>query len=111
MTPDLAGVRTWERAVMVAADADAFAAALRSQAGARTRPDAELRAWALAQTADEQNGRCGSGWRRSASRRGRLGRERLSRDRTQAQKAALAAAGAKPGSGTLVAGEAPSANP
>src|SRR5262249_3802036 len=51
ISPDLAGVRTWERAVTIAADADAFAAALRASAGARTRPDAELRAWALAQTA------------------------------------------------------------
>ncbi len=39
----------------VAADADAFAAALRAQAGRRTAPDLELRAWALEQTARAQN--------------------------------------------------------
>ncbi len=34
---------------------EAFAGALRAQAGARTRPDLELRAWALEQTARAQN--------------------------------------------------------
>ena len=38
-----------------AADADAFVAALRAQAGARARPDGELRAWALEQTAERVN--------------------------------------------------------
>ncbi len=56
VTPALAGVRTWARAVEVAEDADAFATALRAFAGARARPDADLRAWALAQTARAQNG-------------------------------------------------------
>jgi hypothetical protein len=56
VTPDLAGVRTWARAVTTAADADAFAAALQAEAGRRTAPDLELRDWALAQTAVEQNG-------------------------------------------------------
>ncbi len=55
VTPQLAGVRTWERAVVTAADADAFAEALRAHAGARLRPDAELRAWALEQTAERVN--------------------------------------------------------
>jgi hypothetical protein len=55
VTPALAGVRTWDRAVVVADDAAGFADALRSFAGARSRPDAELRAWALAQTAHAQN--------------------------------------------------------
>ena len=55
VTPDLAGVRTWGNAVTVARDADAFAAALREQAGRRTAPDLELRAWALEQTAAAQN--------------------------------------------------------
>ena len=55
VTPALAGVRTWDRAVVVADDAVGFADALRSFAGARSRPDAELRAWALAQTAHAQN--------------------------------------------------------
>jgi hypothetical protein len=41
--------------VTVAPDADAFVAALRAQAGARTAPDLELRAWALQQTAAVQD--------------------------------------------------------
>ena len=55
VSPELAGVHTWERAVTTAADADAFVAALRAQAGARVRPDVELRAWALEQTAARVN--------------------------------------------------------
>jgi hypothetical protein len=55
VAPDLAGVRTWDAAVRVAGDAPAFAAALAEFAGARTRPDAELREWALRQTAARQN--------------------------------------------------------
>jgi hypothetical protein len=55
VSPALAGVRTWARAVTVADDAAAFAAALRAHAGARLRPDDELREWALAQTARSQN--------------------------------------------------------
>jgi len=55
VSPPLAGARTWERAVRTAGDADAFVAALRSFAGARARPDEELRAWALAQTAERQD--------------------------------------------------------
>jgi hypothetical protein len=55
VTPALAGVRTWARAVDVADGPDAFADALRAHAGARANPDAELRAWALAQTARSQN--------------------------------------------------------
>lgn len=55
VVPDLAGVRTWDRAVVVAEDVDAFAAAVAAEAGRRTAPDEELRAWALAQTAEHQN--------------------------------------------------------
>ena len=55
VAPELAGVRTWERAVTTAADAAAFVAALRAQAGARVRPDEGLRAWALEQTAERVN--------------------------------------------------------
>ncbi len=55
VTPELAGVRTWERAVVSTPDAEAFAAALASFAGRRTAPDLELREWALAQTAVAQN--------------------------------------------------------
>ncbi|MEA2257038.1 MAG: hypothetical protein QOG35_3083 [Solirubrobacteraceae bacterium] len=55
VTPDLAGVRTWADAVTVADGAEAFADALLAHAGARSRPDEELRAWALAQTARTQD--------------------------------------------------------
>jgi hypothetical protein len=55
ISPELAGVHTWDRAVTTAADAGAFVAALRAQAGARTLPDMQLRAWALAQTAERVN--------------------------------------------------------
>jgi hypothetical protein len=55
VSPELAGVHTWDRAVTTVPDADGFAAALRAHAGARVRPDAELRAWALRQTARTQN--------------------------------------------------------
>jgi hypothetical protein len=52
---DLPGVRTWERAVTAVPDAPAFASALLEHAGARTRPDLELREWALRQNAASQN--------------------------------------------------------
>lgn len=55
VSAQLAGVQTWDRAVTTAADPDAFAAALRAQAGARTRPDAGLRAWGLEQTSERVN--------------------------------------------------------
>ena len=55
ITPDLKGVRTWDRAVTIADGPEAWIAALRASAGARTRPDLELREWALAQTAHAQN--------------------------------------------------------
>ena len=53
--PDIAGARTWERAVTFATDADAFADALLASAGARMTPDLELRDWALEQTATKVN--------------------------------------------------------
>lgn len=55
VTPDLAGARTWDRAVHVAGDAEAFAVALLEHAGARATPDMELREWALSQTARVAN--------------------------------------------------------
>ncbi|MEA2218728.1 MAG: hypothetical protein QOJ35_1354 [Solirubrobacteraceae bacterium] len=55
ISPELAGVHTWDRAVTTAPNADAFVAALRAQAGARGRPDMALRAWALEQTARRVN--------------------------------------------------------
>ena len=55
IAPDLAGARTWKRAVTFAPDTDAWVAALHDAAGARARPDLELREWALAQRAAQQN--------------------------------------------------------
>jgi hypothetical protein len=55
VSPALAGVRTWQHAVTVADGPQAFADALAAHAGARLRPDAELRGWALEQTARRQN--------------------------------------------------------
>jgi hypothetical protein len=51
----LSGVTSWAPAVTRSGSAEEFAAALLDQAGARTRPDAALREWALAQTARQQN--------------------------------------------------------
>jgi hypothetical protein len=55
ITPDLAGVHTWENAVTIADGPEAFAQALLDAAGARATPDEELREWALAQTARTQD--------------------------------------------------------
>jgi hypothetical protein len=55
VSPDLAGVRTWANAVTTADGPEEFAEALLARAGARTRPDDELRQWALAQTARAQD--------------------------------------------------------
>ena len=55
VTPELTGVLTWERAVVRAGTPAEWVAALRSLAGTRTAPDAELREWALAQTAAAAN--------------------------------------------------------
>jgi hypothetical protein len=55
VVPDLAGVRTWDPAIVVAADFDAFAAAVAGEAGRRNAPDQALRTWALEQTAERQN--------------------------------------------------------
>jgi hypothetical protein len=55
VSPALAGLETWARAVTAVEDPALFADALRGFAGARLRPDRELREWALAQTARSQN--------------------------------------------------------
>jgi hypothetical protein len=55
VTPMLEGVLTWERAVVRADGPQEWAAALRAEAGRRTAPDLELRAWALEQTAENVN--------------------------------------------------------
>lgn len=53
---ELAGARTWSSAVVFASDAPSFAAALVAEAGTRSSPHADLREWALAQTAPKVNG-------------------------------------------------------
>jgi hypothetical protein len=55
VAPPLAGVATWANAVTTAETPEAWARALRAQAGRRTDPDLQLREWALAQTAASQN--------------------------------------------------------
>jgi len=55
VSPPLAGARTWERAVTFADGPAAFADAIAAHAGARHAPDLELRDWALAQSARNQN--------------------------------------------------------
>ncbi len=76
ITPDLKGVRTWDRAVTIADGPEAWIAALRASAGARTRPDLELREWALAQTAYAQNRPLWERMEALGIESGRLGSER-----------------------------------
>src|SRR3954470_15714323 len=78
VAPDLAGVRTWERAVTVARSVDGWIAALRNSAGARTRPDQELRDWAFAQSAHAQNKPLFERLEALGIESGRLGSERVS---------------------------------
>jgi glycosyltransferase involved in cell wall biosynthesis len=52
---DLPGAATWDHAIVRASDTQAWVKALREHAGARERPDMELREWALSQTAERQN--------------------------------------------------------
>ena len=75
---DLKGVRTWARAVTTAETPEEWITALRAHAGARVKPDAELREWALSQSAHEQNRPL---WERIEAlgiESGRLGSERVS---------------------------------
>jgi hypothetical protein len=55
VTPEVAGVRMWARAAVAANGPEAIAEALLRFAGARARPDEELREWALEQTARVQD--------------------------------------------------------
>jgi hypothetical protein len=82
IAPDLRGVRTWERAVTIADGPQEWIAALRASAGARTRPDHELREWALAQTAHEQNRPLWERLEALGIESGRLGSERVPQQRT-----------------------------
>jgi len=84
VTPELAGVRTWERAVIRAPDAAGWIAALRSQAGMRATPDLELRAWALAQRARSVNRPLFERMEALGIESGRLGPER---SQAQSQRA------------------------
>jgi glycosyltransferase involved in cell wall biosynthesis len=78
VAPDLRGVRTWDRAVTIANGPDEWVAALRASAGARVKPDLELREWALAQTAYEQNRPLWERLEALGVESGRLGSERVS---------------------------------
>jgi glycosyltransferase involved in cell wall biosynthesis len=78
ISPDLKGVHTWDRAVTTANTPEEWIAALRAQAGARARPDDELRAWAHAQTARAQNRPLWERLEALGVESGRLGSERVS---------------------------------
>jgi hypothetical protein len=56
ITTNLNGVATFERAVIRARTPQEWETALREQAGARDRPDLDLRAWALGQSTRTLNG-------------------------------------------------------
>lgn len=74
---DLKGVRTWSRAVTTAETPEEWIAALRAHAGARVEPDAEVRQWALSQTAHEQNRPLRERMESLGIESGRLGSERV----------------------------------
>jgi glycosyltransferase involved in cell wall biosynthesis len=76
IAPDLKGVRTWERAVTIADGPHAWIEALRTYAGARVKPDLELREWALAQTAHAVNQPLWERLEALGIESGRLGSER-----------------------------------
>ena len=105
VAPPLAGVATWSEAVTTAADPDAWVAALRAAAGTRSDPDTGA-------------ARVGARADRRAPERAAVGAAARARDRQRGSGHAAYAlrrrtrtTGAKPGSGTLVSGLAPSANP
>jgi glycosyltransferase involved in cell wall biosynthesis len=83
ISPDLKGVRTWDRAVTTANTPEEWIAALRAQSGTRVRPDAELREWALSQTAHAQNRPLWERLEALGVESGRLGSERLSNGDTR----------------------------
>jgi hypothetical protein len=76
ISPDLKGVRTWDRAVTTANTPEEWIAALRAQSGTRVRPDVELREWALSQTAHAQNRPLWERLEALGVESGRLGSER-----------------------------------
>jgi hypothetical protein len=79
--------------VTMAATPEEWIAALRASAGTRTNPDAELREWALAQTAHAQNLPLWERMERLGIESGRLGSERVS-DSASTRSAARAASAA-----------------
>jgi glycosyltransferase involved in cell wall biosynthesis len=88
IAPDLKGVRTWAEAVTIADGADEWIAALRASAGARVRPDLELREWALEQNAHAQNGPLWERLEALGIESGRLGSERVSSADTRSARRA-----------------------
>ncbi len=88
IAPDLKGVRTWQRAVTIADGPEAWIAALRASAGARVRPDLELRDWALGQTAHEVNRPLWERLEALGIESGRLGSERVSSADTRSARRA-----------------------
>ncbi|HEX6026184.1 MAG TPA: hypothetical protein VFZ00_29595 [Solirubrobacter sp.] len=97
IAPDLKGVRTWANAVTIADGPDEWIAALRACAGMRVKPDLQLREWALAQTAHEQNRPLWERLEALGIESGRLGSERLSIVGTQ-QEARAGRTARSPGS-------------
>jgi hypothetical protein len=63
ISPDYDGIRVWERAIVRCRTAGEWVDALRAARGLRTRPDMELRDWALGQTGERQDAPL---WRRLA---------------------------------------------
>jgi hypothetical protein len=55
IAPDFSGIAVWERAIVRCATPADWVVALTAARGARCRPDAELRDWALGQTGERQN--------------------------------------------------------
>jgi glycosyltransferase involved in cell wall biosynthesis len=92
IAPPLAGVATWSNAVITAGTPAAWIAALRAQAGARTSPDAELREWALAQTAHAQNTPLWERMEALGIESGRLGSERADITGSESTRSATRAA-------------------
>jgi glycosyltransferase involved in cell wall biosynthesis len=99
ISPDLKGVRTWANAVTIADGPQEWIAALRASAGARVKPDLELREWALSQTAHEQNRPLWERLEALGIESGRLGSERISIVDTQPKARAARAARSRDSAG------------
>ena len=95
----------------IAATPEEWIAALRAQAGARTRPDAELREWALAQTAHAQNRPLWERMEALGIESGRLGSERAQQRLNALEEAVPGERRRSPRPGRLTVGEVPAAKP